>query len=265
MWPAIGAIGGALAGGLFGKSSNDQNAEMQREFAQHGISWKVEDAKRAGLHPLYALGGSGATFTPSVQPIMTASEGANIGQNIARAATQDSGHERAVQLAQLKQLEASAEKDFALASAARSEAAVRQQQYLQSVPALRQPVVQSFPIPDPQVLEVGTTVDGVNVAMMDPSNIVNTPSYIAGEAKPALRPWKVAGIPGGEVLLPDAQNFAEALESLENPINQGFILHQNASHYGPRASAWLKDQLLRALREPWTRGAGSRIHRWSIK
>jgi hypothetical protein len=32
------------------------NADLQREFAQHGISWKVADAARAGIHPLAALG-----------------------------------------------------------------------------------------------------------------------------------------------------------------------------------------------------------------
>lgn len=37
---------------------------VQREFAQHGIRWRVEDAKAAGLHPLFALGGGGASYTP---------------------------------------------------------------------------------------------------------------------------------------------------------------------------------------------------------
>lgn len=38
-----------------------RNADaIQREFAQQGIRWKVEDAKAAGLHPLYALGGGSA-------------------------------------------------------------------------------------------------------------------------------------------------------------------------------------------------------------
>ena len=28
----------------------------QREFAKHGIQWRVDDAKAAGIHPLAALG-----------------------------------------------------------------------------------------------------------------------------------------------------------------------------------------------------------------
>lgn len=44
---------------------NDQNNAMQREFAQHGIRWKVEDAEKAGVHPLFALGAQTTGYTPS--------------------------------------------------------------------------------------------------------------------------------------------------------------------------------------------------------
>lgn len=46
-------------------AANQANADLQREFAQHGIRWRVEDAKAAGIHPLYALGASGASAAPS--------------------------------------------------------------------------------------------------------------------------------------------------------------------------------------------------------
>lgn len=70
----IGAAGSAL-GSLLGKGAADkanktqakmaaQNIAMQKEFAQHGVRWKVEDAKRAGLHPLAALGIQPASFSP---------------------------------------------------------------------------------------------------------------------------------------------------------------------------------------------------------
>ncbi|AFS65319.1 putative DNA pilot protein [Dragonfly-associated microphage 1] len=65
------------------------NIEYQREFAQHGIRWRVEDAKAAGLHPLYALGAQ----TPSFSPVMyqdavgdaVARGGQNIGNAVMRA------------------------------------------------------------------------------------------------------------------------------------------------------------------------------------
>lgn len=55
----IGA-GSSLLGGVMGNQATSQqnqaNLQFQRQFAQHGISWKVADAKRAGIHPLAALG-----------------------------------------------------------------------------------------------------------------------------------------------------------------------------------------------------------------
>lgn len=45
------------------KQQNIQSEATQREFAQSGIQWRVQDAIKAGLHPLAALGGSGASFS----------------------------------------------------------------------------------------------------------------------------------------------------------------------------------------------------------
>lgn len=133
MWPAIGAIGGALIGALGQKSSNDENIEQQREFAQHGIRWKVEDAKAAGLHPLYALGGSGAAFQPSSQPLMTAGEGSRLGQDLGRAAAGDNTS-RDVQLAQLELLKSQKNKTDAEAAAIASQEARLVQQHAASKP-----------------------------------------------------------------------------------------------------------------------------------
>lgn len=69
------SAGASLIGGLFNKSSADKAAEqnmmiarenqaMQREFAQNGIRWKVEDAKAAGIHPVYAMGAPTTSFSP---------------------------------------------------------------------------------------------------------------------------------------------------------------------------------------------------------
>lgn len=63
----IGA-GGNLLGGLISNATSNsasrEEYERQKEFAQNSISWRVADAKRAGLHPLYALNASGATYSP---------------------------------------------------------------------------------------------------------------------------------------------------------------------------------------------------------
>lgn len=46
-------------------ADKERDRELQREFAQSGIQWRVADAIKAGIHPLAALGGSGATYSPS--------------------------------------------------------------------------------------------------------------------------------------------------------------------------------------------------------
>lgn len=98
--PLISA-GASLIGGFLGKSSQDKaneiaqqnaanNIALQKEFAQNAIQWKVADAEKAGIHPIYALGGS----TTSFAPVSVGVSGANpladsmssMGQNVARAA-----------------------------------------------------------------------------------------------------------------------------------------------------------------------------------
>lgn len=67
--------------------ANDQfwnNLAYQKEFAKHGIQWRVEDAKAAGISPLAALGANTVSYTP--QYIGGRDAGmSNMGQNIARA------------------------------------------------------------------------------------------------------------------------------------------------------------------------------------
>lgn len=75
-------LGSALGAGA-SKDASEMNAAAQKEFAQHGIRWKVEDAKQAGVHPLYALGANTHSFAPSYV-------GSHMGDGIA-AAGQDIG------------------------------------------------------------------------------------------------------------------------------------------------------------------------------
>lgn len=85
----------------------NKNIDMQREFAQHGIRWKVEDAKRAGIHPLYALGAQSASFSPVSQGSGGMGEAwARSGQELSRAmratSTEAEREMQAIQLAALK-------------------------------------------------------------------------------------------------------------------------------------------------------------------
>lgn len=79
----VPVIGSAL-GGLFGSSEASKNRKMQKEFAQNGIRWRVQDAQKAGIHPLYALG---AQVTP-FSPVQVGDGGfTQMGQDLGRALT----------------------------------------------------------------------------------------------------------------------------------------------------------------------------------
>lgn len=100
----IGA-GASLLGGLFGQQSQAKTAEkniaLQREFAESGIQMKVADAKKAGVHPLAALGASTTSFSPVSVGTPLATGIAAAGQDISRAvnATQNTD-QRAFVMAQ---------------------------------------------------------------------------------------------------------------------------------------------------------------------
>lgn len=72
---------GGLAGSLIGKSTANDQMGMQTTFAKKGIQWRVEDAEKAGIHPLYALGAQTPTYTPVSTPDYAA-VGSQLGQNL---------------------------------------------------------------------------------------------------------------------------------------------------------------------------------------
>lgn len=79
----------------------DKNAALQKEFAQSGIQWRVEDARKAGIAPLAALGASVSQFAPSYvggAPETGIGDSiASMGQNLGRAyAATTSKEERAM-------------------------------------------------------------------------------------------------------------------------------------------------------------------------
>lgn len=112
----VGTIGGGIIGGLVGgpagavigagignaydsskasskaqnkqnalaQSQYDQNVALQKEFAQNSMQWRVDDAKKAGLHPMAALGIQGSSFYP-VQTVNYAGYGDNTASNLMNA------------------------------------------------------------------------------------------------------------------------------------------------------------------------------------
>lgn len=99
-WELGAAIGGNIIGGFMAqdaqRSANKANARqaeadrmMQREFAQHGVRWKVADARAAGISPLVALGMNPISASPSAigaaPETGMADAVANMGQDVSRS------------------------------------------------------------------------------------------------------------------------------------------------------------------------------------
>lgn len=84
----IGALGSLIGGSMSSnaqKKAAQMNIDLQKEFAQQGIRWKVEDAKAAGIHPLAALGANTIGFSPVSIGDGGGAAIANAGHNIGRA------------------------------------------------------------------------------------------------------------------------------------------------------------------------------------
>lgn len=102
---ALPMIGDIVAADKSRSASNyqtDKNVEWQKEFAKHGIRWRVDDARAAGIHPLAGLGAS----TTSFSPIPAGDDGAayysragqRLGDSIQRASNVDEKKQRQVDL-----------------------------------------------------------------------------------------------------------------------------------------------------------------------
>lgn len=265
----IGA-GGALLGGIFGQSAGAKNRrlareqmQLQREFAQHGVRWRVEDAKAAGIHPLAALGMQAMPVTP-VMAGYDNSIGealADAGQNVGRAvAAQMTADQRKMQSLGLAVAEKQLEEADARILALKSEAA----RNLQEANA-----AQTFPVPDPFWDQFGaapsarvvpeTQIPSGGINPVAPDVIYHTggdSSTMAG-VTPLWRQFTVA--PGIQLALPGgvSGDAAEVLESLaESPVLLSAVIAHNKK-VNPRAGQWLQDLYGGSSDDPWWRKPGA--------
>lgn len=84
MLGALIGAGSRLLGGYLNQKNASRNIAMQREFATTGIQRRAEDAAKAGISKLYALGAN----TQSFSPVAVGGLGSGIaeaGQDIGRA------------------------------------------------------------------------------------------------------------------------------------------------------------------------------------
>lgn len=234
--PIGAAIGGAAGGYLDGKeikedqvgfanSQFDKNYAMQKEFAQHGIRWRVKDAKAAGLHPLYAIGANPSQATPITVGTPDFSGGGSDGPDLSKF-FQESGQQNSrsaltdeqklEQQLRIAELSSRVKKDDAIAAYYDSLAGTeRQKQAWGSVPST----------PGASTGAVQFKPD--EVVSADPQN----PSLVAGK-HPAMTRYNIGG---GNIELPYSSEGPA--ESLENPALFPFIAGYNAMRMVP-ARVW---------------------------
>lgn len=249
---AIGAVAGGLLGAFTGKDEAAEERKRQEEFARSGIQWRVADAKAAGVHPLFALGASPASFSPIM------SQGTNwsqIGQDISRAATasQDNDLRRQVLAAQVGSADAAMARDYATASAQNALAAKTLQEMNVSggVPSL----------PGPSIFGAGGSSAGrrssIEEQVVFPSVVDRMPPAVKVEIPkvslsdnvdrslaPGVHPtWDSHRMwPRGDgsyfrALLPNKE-ASEKMEAMGEVLSPLMVVRKNVEEFGP---VWLHE------------------------
>lgn len=250
---AASAIG-SMAGGQGGMDPEDQLLEqykMQKEFAMHGLEWRADDARKAGLHPMAALGTQGASFQPV--GLWNEEKSGGLGKAIGAAGQaysdykrgQKTPEQRAMETAQLKVLQAQAENDFAQASYWSSQAAKNAQSQSSAAPAPGAgfgPDAQSAPVHISRVEGHPLTYDHVKIKPDEQISARSADRSVSSATNPAHREYVWRSGPGGDtkVTLPYSdEGPVEALES--TPIwMYPQLIRDNIKRYG---HGWLYEFL----------------------
>lgn len=250
MLGSIISAAASLIGGRRAQNSQEhqtqQNIDMQREFAQHGIRWRVEDAKAAGIHPLYALSSGGAAFSPNpvtVDPMGAAL--ADAGQSIGRAvASQESDEQRKMRQLGVRLLEAQVGKAEAEAQMARSQAMspspVQAGVGFSSIGS-----AQTFPyreVEAPKAIQLDPTnhysadypgkFDMISPKPVEIESMSPDANWIAaGPARPGYQRFRITK--NLEMLLPrNEEGWSEGLESVPYWMYP-MVYQANKDYYGP--------------------------------
>lgn len=196
-----GLVGGAISNRA-AESNFNKNADLQRQFAKNGIRWRVEDAKAAGLHPLFALGANTTSFSPiavqdSVGPAL-ATMGQDISRSMQATRTAEERSAASQQMTALSLERAQLENDL-----------LRSQIAKNATVGPPMPSATAFPIGSDGIV----TRDLVDV---QPSKIISARSEDSStEAGPASPSWKEVDLGMmGKWYVPGSQ-MAESLEDME--------------------------------------------------
>lgn len=182
---------------------NAENLKYQKEFAQHGISWRVDDARQAGLHPLAALGAQVTSFSPSFV-------GPGSNEPIRR------GNGRGDDFARLSQnLKLALDKD------------TREIQKLKIEDAKIDVATKKLEFYDLLRHFGGKKEESINDHDIDPSNVSVKPSNPTAMGtygfEAGISPFfKYSGAPGGWVFPTPTQDNAELISEGNNPVKMRY-------------------------------------------
>lgn len=239
--PFIGPLVGAATALKGGKIANRNNTaaatqeyERQKEFAQMGVRWKVEDAKSAGLHPLFALGAQTASYSPVAVQDSAGAAMAEAGQNISRAITAaGTFSEREMARLALRQAQnAITEGDL------RNEQLRLQNRQLENDLLLAPITMPTFS--EPEINFGGGEVDAARRQTATQYQTVPGDSSLAAGATPLWREFSIGN--GRSMVLPGGMSgdAAEVLESLaDSPAMMLSVLEENRQRYGKEFSDWM--------------------------
>lgn len=252
----------SIAGGLLGRHTQSEEAEdqrtLQRDFAQQGIQWRVADAKAAGLHPLFALGGNipqPAGIAIGEDPL--ARSLSDMGQDMTRAARAPSGPQREAQELQLALLRSQIGETDARRELALSQAARNRQGDAASAPVISSPRSVMMPPARPMMpgVEPRSESDIIRLFGAEPGQLgltdsvevsaspVESPAFTDSSLTASVRPlWQRYRLWGdGPVLYLPSKDASEPLESISESIFMlGAVLSENLRR-NPSAYAFLKD------------------------
>lgn len=234
----LGSAAMDIVGGQLQAAQNRQQQrhsdDMSREFAQNAIQWRVRDARKAGIHPLYAMG----TF-PNSPPAMVAGD-----------TTESSFREAGQSLRQgVRMVQTSAERQrsdledkLLLSQIAESDA--RRLSILSDTARNNQLSRTNIGI-QPEMMggDMGQApqVPGSGVVDMKPSEIISS-SQLRPSMEAGIRPGEEQRMIGGmPVLLPQlGGESSEEIISEMSTASWAGLLARNSKIYG---KGWLEDFL----------------------
>lgn len=259
--PAIaGAVAGAgaqVGGGLLDFFLNQKQVydqmKQQRDFAQNSIQWRVKDAAKAGIHPLYALGAQPTQSFPVMMESHIGEGIAGAGDRLADVIRRQFPEQNEKDQFERRIMAATAEKAEVEVDLARNELRRQAAQPIPSLAVNPDTVSAENPYffhPDNQsslndaMVNGGKEVTGVDIKPGDyelkKGEVKNPSSFaeerIAGAAEPVMKEYTLA--PGLHIQMPDlaGESFEETMDSISAPAYIGLLL-RNREIYG---DSWLE-------------------------